>query len=1051
MADDDLGISLRDPGDPAPPTATAPAAPPPPPAVPPPPGGPESSGPAAADGGEPRRPRRRLRWLLVAIVGLLVVALAAVAAWFLLLRPDDEGFALSADPGRLEGVAGTEIFTTVTAENADDLVRFDISVNADDRFRPRVDEAFVAGELRVSVRPGFDDAGEGTVSLTVVGCRDAEAEECPEGAQERATLEIPVVVAEPSADEIPDGTSVPLDGRIEEQDGFQFIQDELAVVLAEDLDEAAGRDLMERIADETGGVITGSDAPNGFYQLAYPGSSLDETRSHIEEIVAYDGVEDAVVQPLSESAGLEVGGVDARRADRASGDDWNHRQINDGAVRGGGSRDVRVAVIDGGIYYDHPDLRSNVVSHKTYQHELIGANTFHGTHVSGIACGDGSNSIGVSGVASTCGLAVYDLGWDSYPTSLVRQAMLDAASDGARVVNMSLGSGPPSEEGHCATSLSESARESIDAVNVVYRNAFRTIRREAARAGRAVPLFVVAAGNDCWNTENTAPAALMSEFPEDILVVASVDESDYLSAFSNVGESVEVAAPGGRSNGGDLVYSTTWKWCDGPNRPIIGCGEKNADEGVGHRGSGFRPLEAYGFDAGTSMAAPAVTGTAALVLAAHPDYRPGQVKACITGSSQERIQGVAARFGSFRPSEQPASVRIQPDDYDQVIIVDAAAAVACAGGAPPTPTTAPPQPQEAEGTSTAVIMDVSSSMGDYTSDGEVKLVAAQQAADDVVQMLRSEAARPEAGPQEASVIAFSDDAEVEHASSSDLDSVSEVINSLTTVSGTNIGAGLDVALNELSGQAEDGRSAILLSDGVTNEGISREEILSRVVPEYRDAGVPIYTIGFGVPGDLDEDLLRRIAEGTGGTYGYAESTQSLQEAFIRTRHEATGDIVTETEGTAAEGQTVDAASFDITGEEGLVNISLAAQTAGLDLVLVDPLGRPYDASQRNVQITDAEGLSTAFITSPLPGEWHLEVRGNDEAAADTSFYAIVSVRDRTDEQASVPVTKNERAAAAIYVAVSAALGLVLVLWAWRAVAVAGGPPRRSRRQRRHDG
>ncbi len=1000
--------------------------------------------------------------MLVAVVGLLLLSVAAVAAWFLLLRPDDEGFALSADPGRLEGVAGTEIFTTVTAENADDLVRFDISVDADDKFRPQVAEAFVAGELGVAIRPQFEDAGEGTVSLTVVGCRDAEAEECPEGAQERATIDIPVVVAEPSADEIPAELSYALEGRIEDQDSYSVVRDELVVILESDLSEEEGRGLITRIADESGGVVTGADPSTGLYQIAFPESTFAETKSHLDEIGAVDGVEEAVIEPLVEAPSSVRSdlGAGARRRGNEGHRDWQHLVVNDTEVQGEGSPDVRVAIIDTGIYFDHQDLDENVVSHRTYGGSLFNANMDHGTHVSGLACGDGSEEI--SGVAGICGLATYDIGpvlrvgtpRQTLSTIAIYRAMIDAARDGADVINMSLGSGPYNQD-PCLKSVPSSWSEALEANQAISRNAFRVVRREVGRGIDREPLWVVSAGNDCIDANLTAPASLEPEFPENLLVVASIDENKQLSRFSNAGTVTQVAAPGGFTSSGHSINSSIWKWCR-RSLPLIGCREHSSDE-INGRDQGFEIRNGYGEYPGTSMAAPMVTGVAALVQSHTPGLSAQRVKECIVGSSAERVAAISSFRSRFDDSNsddrgaQASDLRLDQADYGHIVVVNALGAYLCEDQTQPTPAPTPVPPPAAEpGTSTALIMDVSSSMEEQTSDGDVKLPAAQAAADDVIETLQSEADL--AGvPQEASVVAFSTDAELQHSSSTDLDSVREVVDTLSSYGDTNIGAGLDTAFEELVGRSTDQRLAILLSDGETNTGLTSDEILSQIVPSYADAGIPIYTIGFGVPGSYDEDLLRRIAEGTGGTYGYAESTQSLQEAFIRTRHEATGDIVTETEGTAAEGQTVDAASFDITGEEGLVNISLAAQTAGLDLVLVDPLGRPYDASQRNVQITDAEGLSTAFITSPLPGEWHLEVRGNDAAAADTSFYAIVSVRDRTAEQASVPVTKNERAAAAIYVAVSAALGLVLVLWAWRAVAVAGGPPRRSRRQRRHDG
>lgn len=1016
MADDDLDITLRDPEE-----------------------GPSLPGDGNAGGGTGRR-RRRWPWFIFAALAILLLV-GGVVMW-LLGRTGDEHFALRADPAHLEGVTGTSIFTTVTAEHAEDLVWFAVSTEGGDAFRPAVADTFVGRELGVSIRPRFGEAGDGSISITVVGC-GVEEQECPEAEQQESSIEIPIAVAEPTAEDVPSDLSLTLGGRVVEEDGTPIVRDELFVMLEITMSEADGRELIRQIAADSGAVITGADATMQIYQLAFPGASLEETRAHIDDIKAVDGVDDAVIRPLAATDEVRPRTPWQRRAEEdPTGTGWHHQVLNDASVRRQGADGVRIAIVDTGIYYDHPDLTDNVVHHATASGSLIDADGDHGTHTAGLACADGENSFGVSGISSRCDLALYDVGPHvscngcssrGLDGGAILMSLRDAAFDGAAVISMSIGIGPA-----CGRPVSGNNSEVIASANAAYERPIIAAHHAATQGTlTAEPLWVFSAGNGCVDGRLASPGALASLYPN-VLAVGSVDEDLKLSDFSNAGDNVAVAAPGGTNRAGTDVLSSIWQWCVTDDFSIdigairLQC-RRHAASTLFGRGIGFHALPAYDDLQGTSMAAPEVAGVAAIVKARHPSFSARQVKQCILASSQRHPVGFTA--GRDRSVDQ----RVEASDLDSMVIVDAAAAAACTR---PDDSLEPP-------TSTAFVMDVSTSMDDYTQGDETKLVAAQRAATDVIRTLQIEADRPAAGTQEASVVAFSTDSNVYHASSADLDSVERAVNSLYTVADTNIGDGLSTAFDELDTRSAPERVAILLSDGETNTGLSPSEILSEIVPRFTDAGIKIFTIGFGAPGSLDEDLLRQIATQTGGTYSYAETTQALQQAFIRSRHEATGRVVSETEGVASANAAVEAGTFDVTADEGLVNISLAAESAGLDMVLVDPLGNTVDVSGGNVQITETEGLSTAFVTAPLPGQWHLEVRGSSRVEGE-SYYAIVSVRKRETEAPTAPVRSSERAAAAVYVSLVGAILIAISLMAWHASSVVTTEPRRRRGQRPHD-
>jgi hypothetical protein len=153
-------------------------------------------------------------------------------------------------------------------------------------------------------------------------------------------------------------------------------------------------------------------------------------------------------------------------------------------------------------------------------------------------------------------------------------------------------------------------------------------------ATNAGSLIVAAAGN----FESASPL-YPAAYPE-VLSVTAVGPDLQLSSFSNVGGNVGVAAPGGnfRSNGGTSgVYSSTWNYVTGA------------------------PSQA--FYEGTSMAAPHVTGVAALVLSKEPGLTGAQLRARLTstavhvgapGRNDQYGYGLVNAYNAITNSKGPA-------------------------------------------------------------------------------------------------------------------------------------------------------------------------------------------------------------------------------------------------------------------------------------------------------------------------------------------------------------------------------------------------------------
>lgn len=113
--------------------------------------------------------------------------------------------------------------------------------------------------------------------------------------------------------------------------------------------------------------------------------------------------------------------------------------------------------------------------------------------------------------------------------------------------------------------------------------------------------------------------------------------------------------------------------------------------------------------------------------------------------------------------------------------------------------------------------------------------------------------------------------------------------------GTAIGNGLATAVARMQSSDAKSRVVILLTDGVNNSGEITPQMAADIAKTY---GVRVYTIGVGANGtapypvitpwgvqvqdvqvEIDEDLLRNIAETTGGKYFRATDNTKLSEIY----------------------------------------------------------------------------------------------------------------------------------------------------------------------------
>lgn len=344
----------------------------------------------------------------------------------------------------------------------------------------------------------------------------------------------------------------------------------------------------------------------------------------------------------------------------------------------------------------------------------------------------------------------------------------------------------------------------------------------------------------------------------------------------------------------------------------------------------------------------------------------------------------------------------------------------------PPPVPVAPDPGNTTATSTVLLLDVSGSMGS-TWRGGIKMESAKNAATDLITMMEQEA-RTGNISHRVGVATFASAAELALAPTTDYAGAIGIVNGLFPFGGTNMGEGLRVANQALAGEPSGTqRFIILLSDGVTNEGLLPAQILSGPVQDAVAAGTCIYTVGFGEAGDLDENLLREIAAASGcGEYYYASDAYQLNKIYLELRHRSLGTVVASFSGEVQQDQTTPPQPFDVPAQQGELNITLAWPGSTLDLVVTDPRGRRVDSSYPGVSLAPYARFVYMIIQDPLPGMWNLAVFGRDVPEGIINYDAVASVRAGS---AAPAIAVDLGSQALIFVAMTAILALVLSTFA----------------------
>ncbi len=304
-----------------------------------------------------------------------------------------------------------------------------------------------------------------------------------------------------------------------------------------------------------------------------------------------------------------------------------------------GASDVIVAVIDSGILPNHPDIGANrLVAGYDFIRDIQNAGDgdgvdndptdpgefgdFHGTHVTGIIAAETNNSIGVAGIAWNVRImplrVLGGIGGTDYD---IEQAILYAA-------------GLPNDvETAAQTAARVAAGEVADVINLSLGGPTGTTVAPAAyRQAREQGVIIVAAAGNEGSCGLSYPASL-----EGVVSVSAVDSNKVITDYSNIGLTVDVAAPGGTFGNG--IYSA---WAENSTGALV---------------YNYKSLQ------GTSMAAPHVAGVAALMksyaLANGRDLTPQFFDALLVGGELTEDLGEPGRDNAYGYGMIDANLAVQ--------------------------------------------------------------------------------------------------------------------------------------------------------------------------------------------------------------------------------------------------------------------------------------------------------------------------------------------------------------------------------------------------------
>jgi von Willebrand factor type A domain len=240
------------------------------------------------------------------------------------------------------------------------------------------------------------------------------------------------------------------------------------------------------------------------------------------------------------------------------------------------------------------------------------------------------------------------------------------------------------------------------------------------------------------------------------------------------------------------------------------------------------------------------------------------------------------------------------------------------------------------------------------------------------------------------------------------DAVVNKTNTLSPGSSTSIGAGVNEAMQQWKNDPKNDLSVVVVTDGMqntaplispTNSGFLGLTPVAGFPQELRQRFVPIQTVGFGTPAQVDEDLLRNMSLETAGVSWMTVNATTMFDVFGQT-------LVAILKGNTASTATRAIDTITGPGPTALrpVLVDSSAERAVFSVQWAPPLRNALDlevfrpGSTIVATPTAARKLSQIALQrfdKPAPGVWNVRVkRGLDQKPDPVPYTLNVFFRER---------------------------------------------------------
>ena len=446
-------------------------------------------------------------------------------------------------------------------------------------------------------------------------------------------------------DEIVFYTPAPGSIQHDEETGTDYVNNMLII----NFEKGTSRKQREQIISGLGGKVAGQFPQLNQIQLEIKAADLNTLKAICGELRGNQHIRSVFYDTVFDVAPESVVPEDPWQPDtkwdeaHPDGDNWWLEAVN--APSAWEYRDqlsrAQIGIVDSGFDFDHEDFGNTLVrppwvfEPTVYLDDEIDEETkkameddvSHGTHVAGIIGAKANNHKGITGLVPHSSIMTYD--WPLYyddggkirvdcTTSRIVSGVAYCIVGGAKVINVSAGTYYEDWEEYLRTAVAcsdDSAAMAFDCLASLLDNGYDFVIVQSAGNGVAFDTATDSKGNQV-NINRSADAvynglfasisrdknygtkqnASVKEVTDRIIVVGAAmmtEDGQFMQPYwSNAGSRVDICAPG------TAIYSTL-------------------------------PGNQYGYMSGTSMAAPIVTGTAAMTWAANPALTGAEVKAMV--------------------------------------------------------------------------------------------------------------------------------------------------------------------------------------------------------------------------------------------------------------------------------------------------------------------------------------------------------------------------------------------------------------------------------------